>query len=1149
MSAPWMSSIFNDPIDLRETISVIGEQQQISPSRDAHRDEILTWQCDGFSITRYIREHPVWPCPFIELRLQNLGPNHGVVELQWTLSHQSNLICLHNGLSSSSTPEFGAGATVFPLFFHRIHRSRAEAVDLRFRVRLDAEQEAAISVPIWFIRSKYETLFSGIAFLVRPDDIVASASALCCRADVDSGSKLMQVLSRKFSPIFWVNDTIPDDVMSVLCTAPIRVVISLAGLSEDTLESTRRRGLVVHEIDPNSRFLPRVIQDAVDGLVGISRRHQVVVVAPRVPEFMVCSAVTAAAHGYQLLFDEDGVAEEIVRLTPTQVAVSSERRAPLLPLVQQIEESGIPCQHFAEDPLSVCEGTANAMTTFGSVANIEVDSLLNPDSTDQERLDRVLAADEAEKASESVYWAAEPMVNAPPLFVVATYSRNVMHAAMSAGNYAKSKNATFYLIPDFSESTKEHVWSLLKDLGRFLDEGPAQTWHEIHRALCIQALTGETPRRLATYTEDAVQTTTFPFLERDEAEKWLRTHSAEDLAVIADDCVDAQELDRTLAGMIARYSAHIPSSIAEDIPHGSLIPFDSVFTALLGRIGRALLRDVPETIRTSLFFTARKAILYFPADPGVPFELMGVPEVLLQTNTMHTSSPFGRIVSSAENDAPLQCSYAILHAVTGVARTEMVVVADPTCDLGASRAEATALGEGTTFRPRCLVGQEATRDNVVKAISDATLVYFSCHGGWDSTGHSYLRLHDGELNGAALPRLYGQPLVIANACLSGVDVGYLSMGSLALDFIKHGAIAFIGTLWRVDSLRAAITGAHLLDGILEKPVGTALAGVRRPGLLPSFTSMAYVLYGDPTLSVYEPMAFSAEAYYYSRCCEHFYQHGMYDLAAKLGRKATVCFHAMEAEFEWRAQRDLPSKATWFGAAQVASHIQRQLTVDCHLARANSADNPKTVETEWCCALSLLREGRRLAPENAWYDARLNGLLGQRQLSQACRLIENGMSNADRACSKLRLAVQRFSRALEKEPGESNRAAFSGHLAEARGLLLVCQFLASRQRTEDDYSSLLEALQCFHDGSLTAIEPEEKRRLAGMQELPLSFLIEWDQDMLEQLDLELASGRMGRTEFDEAREHISTRVGEYRELRREINNVTETPDETNSQSSD
>ncbi|MHA1265422.1 MAG: CHAT domain-containing protein [Candidatus Helarchaeota archaeon] len=100
--------------------------------------------------------------------------------------------------------------------------------------------------------------------------------------------------------------------------------------------------------------------------------------------------------------------------------------------------------------------------------------------------------------------------------------------------------------------------------------------------------------------------------------------------------------------------------------------------------------------------------------------------------------------------------------------------------------------------------------------------------------------------------LKGQPVFIANACLSGrYQESAEGLSGLVFEIIKRGAISFIGTLWEVDDYFASefIAGLYLelLNGNF---LGTAVKKSRTTILDKNDpTYGAYILFGDPMVRV------------------------------------------------------------------------------------------------------------------------------------------------------------------------------------------------------------------------------------------------------------------------------------------------------------
>lgn len=142
------------------------------------------------------------------------------------------------------------------------------------------------------------------------------------------------------------------------------------------------------------------------------------------------------------------------------------------------------------------------------------------------------------------------------------------------------------------------------------------------------------------------------------------------------------------------------------------------------------------------------------------------------------------------------------------------------------------------------------------------LYHFICHGNFHSTmpGESYLKLADGELSvnkitGAEKKALTkSKPLIFINACHSGeIGVGLTRVEGWSQRFMDHGASAFIGTLWNVNSFLAARFAIEFYErflGLKDTAVtlGQAVHDARMEikAIAPANpTWLAYTLYGDP----------------------------------------------------------------------------------------------------------------------------------------------------------------------------------------------------------------------------------------------------------------------------------------------------------------
>jgi len=1135
VQTPWMTGPFGRPIQLDENLQVIADDIPLESACVEGFTTSLIWQNENLKIKRLINKHPYWPCPVIQFELTNLNNSTHDISITWQLNHTSQFTCLHLEQSRDrSTFDFTNESTNFPLFFHKIHEVRPSHTQFIFRFQLKPGEEKTLICPLWFIRSKYETRFSGFVFLVGSEDIKAGVSALACRMDDTFDDQVIQVLSRRFSPIFWTKDSIPEDVWRFIELAPIKIVISLSAISSHCKRRLETKGITLIEVDPHTPYLERALQDTVDRLLSITRQKQIVTIVPPKPEFMICGALIASSHGYQMLIEDANLNEELKHVSPSFVGICKEKGhvAPTA-IIQDLTTQRIPHTIYYEDRVSLFEGTANALTTFGSEANIQLDALLDPTDANKRFLEELFKATDEGASPEDVFFLVRPFVNAPPLFVVASYDPNHLNSAISAANYAKSKNATLFLLPDPSLPVKERLRLLLTELGDFLREETAEVWYALLRLLCCKAIMeGEDLRVLRLSNSEVTgDISTVPFMSVDEARCWLGQHFPEDIEFLRVQSFVPLQLENQIREFRRNYLGLIPPSLMERLPKGSLAPFEGVVTSLLYQIGHELRSEIPDLLFMAFISTAKKSLLYFPSDPIVPLELLLLPDES-SLSTLHSSCPFGRTVSNHPNDAPLQCGYTVLHTSQNPGFLSGLMIADPTCDLDASRAEAEALSNTPVFSWTRLLGEEANKGAVVQALQAAKLIYFTCHGAWDEEGEPYLQMNDGRLYGDDLPDMKGQPLVIANACLSGADQGYVSGGSLALDFISKGALAYIGSTWRIDSAKAATMGVGLLDGILEKPIGTALFTTRSTKMLGDFTALSYVLYGDPTVPIFEPLTFAVEAYYYARSSEYFLRNGQLEIAEILNRKAAACFNAMRIEFLARSECDRGNSASWEMAARNASHVQQQLLAEYHILRFNLADTNQEKIDELRSAMTALAEGEKRFPETLWFRGRRNGLLGIQSLMRGNSLIESGAQAADEACKEFEQAIYCFSQAIKEEFGDRNKTVFLAHTNEAKGLINLCKGLQDFKRTREAYECLVESADNFREGSIRSADLSLKRRLFRLQALPIELLIQWDTDMLTHLDNELVSNRISRSQYEEGKIMINKRMEQYREVIKE-----------------
>lgn len=136
------------------------------------------------------------------------------------------------------------------------------------------------------------------------------------------------------------------------------------------------------------------------------------------------------------------------------------------------------------------------------------------------------------------------------------------------------------------------------------------------------------------------------------------------------------------------------------------------------------------------------------------------------------------------------------------------------------------------------------------------LLHFACHNGYSvESGGSFIRMAGGNFVPALLNSLRTDgtlartsPLVFLNACRSaGVAPYYTRMMGWAEQFMAAGAGAFVGTLWPVETRRAAAFAEAFYASLLAgETLGVAGLTARRTIEDPADPSwLAYTIYGDP----------------------------------------------------------------------------------------------------------------------------------------------------------------------------------------------------------------------------------------------------------------------------------------------------------------
>jgi hypothetical protein len=218
-------------------------------------------------------------------------------------------------------------------------------------------------------------------------------------------------------------------------------------------------------------------------------------------------------------------------------------------------------------------------------------------------------------------------------------------------------------------------------------------------------------------------------------------------------------------------------------------------------------------------------ICWIPAGPlsFLPLHAAGAGGESVMDHVVSSYAPTVRALGYAQRRGPEK-------------RTILVVA--PENDLDAAERPAAASGlagfekevmDLRSFSPDLLMGANARPDKVMKALSDAGIVHFACHG-YQDLAHpeaGQLRLHDGTLGVLELGRLQltEASLAFLSACQTAVGGHQVEDESvhLAAAFSLAGFRHVIGTLWPINSYIAAQVAAGFYAGIRKRD-GTLAAG-------------------------------------------------------------------------------------------------------------------------------------------------------------------------------------------------------------------------------------------------------------------------------------------------------------------------------------
>jgi CHAT domain-containing protein len=162
-------------------------------------------------------------------------------------------------------------------------------------------------------------------------------------------------------------------------------------------------------------------------------------------------------------------------------------------------------------------------------------------------------------------------------------------------------------------------------------------------------------------------------------------------------------------------------------------------------------------------------------------------------------------------------------------------------------------------------GVDGISDHDIESLDDlllmldsgtAGLLHFACHNGYSvEAGGSFIRMVGGNFVPALLNSIRTDgtlarknPLIFLNACRSaGIAPYYTRIMGWAEQFMSAGAGAFIGTLWPVETNRAATFAEVFYTNLLAgQTLGNASLQARRTIEDPADPSwLAYTIYGNP----------------------------------------------------------------------------------------------------------------------------------------------------------------------------------------------------------------------------------------------------------------------------------------------------------------
>ncbi|MCC5600633.1 CHAT domain-containing protein [Nostoc favosum] len=305
---------------------------------------------------------------------------------------------------------------------------------------------------------------------------------------------------------------------------------------------------------------------------------------------------------------------------------------------------------------------------------------------------------------------------------------------------------------------------------------------------------------------------------------------------------------------------------------------------------------VPLAVRKVLSQLCPTFLAAFIQDPSLPIELIREPDSSLQNSANGFWSlkyAIGHISSVNPYETNLINNISFFTPRKRIRDSVQVLLcSNPTRDLYFSSQEAqkieyllktqvTKIGEAQSIQLNGLTDKQSehpsirhlryavhasdlpTRENFVSELRKGfDIVHYSGHAFFDNVlpGRSGLILSEGSILTAADIRfildLNSNPIIYTNACSAGriKSVSSRFMG-LASAFIRAGASCYISALWSVDDLDASDLAAEFYQALLSghHSVGESLRLAKQAQVtLGSVTWASLVLYGDPTVSIFQP---------------------------------------------------------------------------------------------------------------------------------------------------------------------------------------------------------------------------------------------------------------------------------------------------------